>query len=367
LFEEGADETPIETDFSHPNSPEQPGVAGSVAGIPYIPSVKTPTDQTERVIGTETQVLGTPCDSATHQESANHGESSNNSLFSRHSPTATDDKSNCPADAQMTLSMDETIDTITPTLATGMVPFCVKTLTVHHDGSLSLILREPCRAEIDDCHHIILVSQFDIDPQASSGIYSVSVHRGPGYNTSCPTPATIALSVLYGCRGEDTHTIIFESYSTQKQPISPRLSAQTVLVVLAPWEGIPEGEGGETQTALTGDKAPVYAAHQDDGIELPNYLSHEDSHQESATTATGTVFTAVPCECGHHTLVQDVDGGHDNRPSFMTKEVEYLCSLCQSPIRVRVYQPGLAAHSALGTVGWLAWKGFNYLTAQGSK
>ncbi|KAL4970937.1 uncharacterized protein BDV14DRAFT_194723 [Aspergillus stella-maris] len=305
LFEKGTGETPIETPLSHTNSLEQLGAAGAVAGIFSLARVKASTERTEGVVGTETQVPSTPCDSARTRQP---WRITNNSLFSTHPPPmATNDKSNLTADAQTTLSVNGTIDTIASTLAAGMVKFCVKTMTVHHDGSLFLILREPCRAEINDCGHISLISQFDIDYQKPSGIYSVSILRGPARSILFPAPATIARSVLYGCRSGDTHTIILESYGTQKQSISPQFSAQTVLAVLAQWEGIPEGEGRETQTAPTGDMAPVYDANQGDGIEPVNCLPREDnqSGKRDNEDRVGIHTAAVALSAGSFTLCQD--------------------------------------------------------------
>ncbi|KAL3431332.1 hypothetical protein BDV09DRAFT_198783 [Aspergillus tetrazonus] len=365
LFEQGVGETMIH--YSHTDNPEHFDAASAAAAISSLPRVEPPLEKKEGVIGTETQVPSIFCYSAPRQGPENHGESSDISLFSTHPPTATDGKISRTADTQMTLSVNETLGTVTSTLAADMVKFCVKTITVHLDGSLFLILKNPCRSEIDNCEHISLMSPFEIDSQKSSGIYSVSVHRGPARNISFPAPATITLSVLHGCRSGNTHTKTFESYSTQKQSVSPQFSAQTVLVVLGQWEGILEGEDRETQTAHTEDMALVDDAKSEDGIEQPNCLTREDSHQESVSTRIRSVFTPVPCECGHHTFVQDIDLAHDDKPRFMTDELEYQCSLCQSPIRVRVYQSELLRRAESETAGRLAWRGFNYLIAQRPK
>ncbi|KAL3455566.1 hypothetical protein BJX64DRAFT_294912 [Aspergillus heterothallicus] len=151
LSEQGVDEALVEPPSNHTDSPEQPGAASAVTDISSMLGVEISTEEAEDVPITETQTGSTSCDSAAPQKPANYGESSHNISFSMNTPTAADDKSNSTSDAQVTLSVNETVDTIVSTLVADMVmvKFCVKSMTVHRDGSLALILQEPCRADVD--------------------------------------------------------------------------------------------------------------------------------------------------------------------------------------------------------------------------
>ncbi|KAL4885937.1 hypothetical protein BJY04DRAFT_214132 [Aspergillus karnatakaensis] len=141
LTEEENGKTPIETHCGHPDNLDHLGTAKEIAGIPCLPEAHTSIAGTEGAVGSDEQAPSTPCDSESHRKPSNHENLSGTHSLLTDLLRATDGNSNHNADAQSTLSMNERMGDTAIISADDMIRFRVKTITMHHDGYLVLILK----------------------------------------------------------------------------------------------------------------------------------------------------------------------------------------------------------------------------------